>query len=183
MEIPRVVLSNCRFNRAQQHNDFRIFIDMLGNMESYGKAVRDDQQESVCITEIIGSIERFNFNTTSRIYSLARNYSADDSHAGEALHSSKSENDQKRLKKICENEQLNVTEAHKPKERYKSKEDSKIVKQVIYMLVTVVVLFIICWAPLLIENVLTAYSVLPKQRIGKLKHISVAFHLMAYFNR
>lgn len=63
------------------------------------------------------------------------------------------------------------------------KEDTNMVKQVIYMLVAVVVLFAICWGPLLIDNVLTAYSVLPTQRTGNLKHMATAFHLMAYFNR
>lgn len=65
----------------------------------------------------------------------------------------------------------------------KERDDTRMVKQVIYMLVAVVVLFIICWTPVLVENVLIAYGALPKQRHGVLKYMSIAFHLMAYFNR
>ncbi|KAF4524434.1 hypothetical protein B566_EDAN013452 [Ephemera danica] len=50
------------------------------------------------------------------------------------------------------------------------------------MLVAIVALFVICWAPVLIDNVLTAFEVLPHIRIGGLKHMATAFHLMAYFN-
>nr|CAD7415341.1 unnamed protein product [Timema cristinae] len=51
------------------------------------------------------------------------------------------------------------------------------------MLVLVVVLFVICWGPMLIDNLLTAYDVLPKLRTEPpLKHMATAFHLMAYFN-
>lgn len=57
------------------------------------------------------------------------------------------------------------------------------VKQVICMLVAVVVLFIICWTPLLIDNVLTAYDILPHKRVGFYKYLGTVFHLMAYFNR
>ena len=51
------------------------------------------------------------------------------------------------------------------------------------MLVAVVALFVLCWAPVLIDNVLTAYGVLPFLRTSGLKHMATAFHLMAYFNR
>nr|CAD7432008.1 unnamed protein product [Timema monikensis] len=65
----------------------------------------------------------------------------------------------------------------------KADEDSNTVKQVIKMLVLVVVLFVICWGPMLIDNLLTAYDVLPKLRTEPpLKHMATAFHLMAYFN-
>lgn len=122
---------------------------------------------------------------------LSRNYTVQDSQAEENLQLTdiqkhthkfkKNDPDSKRLKLVYESAQLN--EMQRQKERNCTKDDSKIVKQVIYMLVIVVVLFTICWAPLLIENVLTAYGILPKQRIDKLKHISITFHLMAYFNR
>lgn len=55
-------------------------------------------------------------------------------------------------------------------------------KQVVKMLVAVVVLFAICWSPLLIENVLTAYAVLPSPKYETFKHLNTAFQLMAYFN-
>lgn len=62
------------------------------------------------------------------------------------------------------------------------------VLQVIKMLVAVVVVFVICWAPLLVDNVLTAYEVLPHsyERVGDkvwLKYMSIFFHLLSYFNR
>lgn len=63
------------------------------------------------------------------------------------------------------------------------RDDSNMVKQVIYMLVTVVVLFAICWTPLLIDNILTAYGVLSQERSGIFKYMLTTFHLMAYFNR
>ncbi|CAH1990365.1 unnamed protein product [Acanthoscelides obtectus] len=60
--------------------------------------------------------------------------------------------------------------------------DTHVVQQVIFMLVVVVALFAICWAPLLVDNVLTAFAVLPHMRFGGLKYMSSAFHLLAYFN-
>lgn len=51
------------------------------------------------------------------------------------------------------------------------------------MLVAVVVLFAICWGPILIDNVLTAYGYLPRIKGGTHKHLNTAFQLMAYFNR
>lgn len=57
------------------------------------------------------------------------------------------------------------------------------VKQVIYMLVAVVIFFAVCWTPLLIDNVLTAFGVVPHLRVGSLKYMSSAFHVLAYFNR
>lgn len=116
---------------------------------------------------------------------LSRNYTSDSkieeniqlNNLDNNVHCLRNDNNQKRVKLI----QFDMN--NKFNEKNKNREDSKIVKQVIYMLVTVVVLFTICWAPLLFENVLTAYGILPKQRIGQLKHISISFHLMAYFNR
>ncbi|XP_067005355.2 QRFP-like peptide receptor [Anabrus simplex] len=66
--------------------------------------------------------------------------------------------------------------------RDKADDDTSTVVQVIKMLVTVVVLFVICWAPLLVYNVLKAYDVIPSQAPGPVKHMGAAFHLMAYFN-
>lgn len=56
-------------------------------------------------------------------------------------------------------------------------------QQVVKMLVAVVVLFAICWAPMLVDNVLTAYGYLPRVKYGMHKHLNTAFQLMAYFNR
>ncbi|XP_052120550.1 QRFP-like peptide receptor [Frankliniella occidentalis] len=66
-------------------------------------------------------------------------------------------------------------------------EETQTVKQVIKMLVAVVVVFVICWAPLLIEHVLTSYGVIAKneERTGDkvwLKYMSIGFHLLSYFN-
>lgn len=81
-------------------------------------------------------------------------------------------------------ESFQLTDINKTKPRNRTnKDDTRVVKQVIYMLVAVVVLFAICWGPLLIDNVLTAYNILPKQRTHALKHMATTFHLMAYFNR
>ncbi|CAD6217354.1 GSCOCG00004802001-RA-CDS [Cotesia congregata] len=60
--------------------------------------------------------------------------------------------------------------------------ESRTIKQVVKMLVAVVVLFAICWSPLLIDNVLTAYEYLPRVKHGPIKHMNTAFQLMAYFN-
>nr|CAH7740455.1 unnamed protein product [Callosobruchus chinensis] len=60
--------------------------------------------------------------------------------------------------------------------------DTHVVQQVIFMLVIVVALFAICWTPLLVDNVLTAFGLLPHMRFGTLKYMSSAFHLLAYFN-
>ena len=52
------------------------------------------------------------------------------------------------------------------------------------MLVAVVVLFVICWAPLLILNVLYAYDAVSKYSTdGGNKNIQSAFTVMAYSNR
>lgn len=82
----------------------------------------------------------------------------------------------------CYVESFNLTRSKKIKAK-NCKEDTKMVKQVICMLVAVVVLFILCWTPLLIDNVLTAYDVLPRKRMGFYKYMLTIFHLMAYFNR
>ncbi|GLV43048.1 RYamide receptor [Carabus blaptoides fortunei] len=81
----------------------------------------------------------------------------------------------------CESIKLSdMTGTRKRVQQYKN--ENVLVKQVIFMLVFVVVLFIICWGPLLIDNVLTAYEILPPIRTGAIKHMGTAFHLLAYFN-
>lgn len=51
------------------------------------------------------------------------------------------------------------------------------------MLVAVVVLFVICWGPILVDNMLTAYGLLPRVKTDMHKHLNTIFQLMAYFNR
>lgn len=63
-----------------------------------------------------------------------------------------------------------------------SHDENNTVKQVIKMLVLIVVVFVVCWGPLLVDNVLTAWGYLPHIRTGSLKHMATTFHLMAYFN-
>ncbi|XP_029677270.1 QRFP-like peptide receptor isoform X1 [Formica exsecta] len=66
--------------------------------------------------------------------------------------------------------------------RDENDDESRTIKQVVKMLVAVVVLFAICWAPMLIDNVLTAYGYLPRLKNGTHKHLNTMFQLMAYFN-
>ena len=52
------------------------------------------------------------------------------------------------------------------------------------MLVVVVLLFLLSWGPSLIENVLTSFGVIDElHSTPALKHMRLAFALMAYFNR
>lgn len=60
--------------------------------------------------------------------------------------------------------------------------NNKTVKQVIKMLVAVVLLFILCWTPILVTEVLTAYDILHRINYGYLKPMRMVFHLMSYFN-
>ena len=54
--------------------------------------------------------------------------------------------------------------------------------QVIKMLVLVIVLFALCWGPMLVDNVLTAFSVTRRQSQGHLRYLRLTFSLLAYFN-
>lgn len=51
------------------------------------------------------------------------------------------------------------------------------------MLVATVLLFALCWGPVLVENVLTAYGYLPRSKSGTHKHLHTVFQLMSYLNR
>jgi hypothetical protein len=52
------------------------------------------------------------------------------------------------------------------------------------MLVAVVLLFVICWAPLLVLNVLYAYETVDKYTSESgIKNIQSVFTVMAYSNR
>ncbi|XP_033186772.2 QRFP-like peptide receptor isoform X1 [Bombus vancouverensis nearcticus] len=63
-----------------------------------------------------------------------------------------------------------------------TEEESRTIRQVVKMLVAVVVLFVICWGPILVDNMLTSYGYLPRIKVGTYKHLNTAFQLMAYFN-
>ncbi|XP_062583746.1 QRFP-like peptide receptor isoform X2 [Saccostrea cucullata] len=61
-------------------------------------------------------------------------------------------------------------------------EDAKTRKQVILMLMVIVVLFAICWGPILLNNLLVAFKVIDNLHTGILKPLRMAFHLMSYAN-
>nr|WHL35492.1 elevenin receptor 1 [Aplysia californica] len=61
-------------------------------------------------------------------------------------------------------------------------DEDKTKKQVIKMLVAVILVFVICWAPILISNTLTAFGYLHHLNYGYLKPMRQAFYLMAYAN-
>ncbi|KAL8598577.1 hypothetical protein ACOMHN_051365 [Nucella lapillus] len=63
-----------------------------------------------------------------------------------------------------------------------SPEDELTRKQVIKMLVAVIAIFVICWAPILVSNVLTAFQLIHHLNYGYLKPMRQAFYLMAYAN-
>lgn len=50
------------------------------------------------------------------------------------------------------------------------------------MLVAIVALFCLCWAPTLIDNVLISFGVLDRLHYGRLKYLRQAFALMSYAN-
>ncbi|KAL8618630.1 hypothetical protein ACOMHN_015740 [Nucella lapillus] len=55
-------------------------------------------------------------------------------------------------------------------------------RQVVGMLATVVLLFALCWAPILTNNVLTAWGYLHPLHYGYLKPMRQAFFLLSYLN-
>ncbi|XP_074642853.1 QRFP-like peptide receptor [Tubulanus polymorphus] len=61
-------------------------------------------------------------------------------------------------------------------------EDDKTRKQVIKMLATVVILFALCWAPFLVDNVMTAFELLDQVHYDHLKVMRMWFSLMTYMN-
>ena len=50
------------------------------------------------------------------------------------------------------------------------------------MLVAIIVIFVICWAPITINNLLVAFKVLPPLHFGFFKYMREAFHIMSYAN-
>lgn len=77
----------------------------------------------------------------------------------------------------------NARRSRSRREEARTDNETRTRKQVVKMLVAVVVLFAICWSPLLIDNVFTSYGLLPRVKSGLFKHMNTAFQLMAYFNR
>ena len=51
------------------------------------------------------------------------------------------------------------------------------------MLGMVVTVFIFCWTPILIFEVLQSYDIIGTQVFGSIKHTKTCFSLLAYFNR
>ncbi|ELU04735.1 hypothetical protein CAPTEDRAFT_22840, partial [Capitella teleta] len=69
-----------------------------------------------------------------------------------------------------------------PKQQLSSRDDLKTRKQVIKMVLAIILLFVLCWGPLLTDNVLTSFGVLSELHYGHLKPIRQAFSIMAYSN-
>ncbi|GFR66151.1 orexin receptor type 2 [Elysia marginata] len=61
-------------------------------------------------------------------------------------------------------------------------DDSRATRQLILMLVLVVVLFTLCWGPIIVNNVLVAFRVLDDLHYGYLKPMRIAFNLLSYIN-
>ena len=62
----------------------------------------------------------------------------------------------------------------------------KYILQIINMLILIMLVFFICWAPILIFNLLAAFSLLGPDNMGTgdtTKHLKTVFSLMAYLNR
>jgi len=55
-------------------------------------------------------------------------------------------------------------------------------RAIVPMLVMVVTVFILCWSPILVFEVLQAYSIIGAQVFGEVKHIKTFFSLLAYVN-
>ncbi|CAL4123113.1 unnamed protein product, partial [Meganyctiphanes norvegica] len=67
------------------------------------------------------------------------------------------------------------------KQSHRPSHEDKTIRQVVPMLLVVVFLFIICWGPILIVNMLKAYGAVPPYDMT-LKHWITVFDLMSYFN-
>ena len=50
------------------------------------------------------------------------------------------------------------------------------------MLVIVISLFAVCWAPVLLDNVLASFGIVERYNYGWIKHMRQAFSLMSYAN-
>lgn len=54
--------------------------------------------------------------------------------------------------------------------------------QVIKMLIVVVVIFVLCWTPILVINLLSAFKILPSLNYGHMFAIKTTSHLLSYAN-
>lgn len=54
--------------------------------------------------------------------------------------------------------------------------------QVIKMLIVVILIFVLCWTPILVMNVFRAFSIIPSLNYGHTKAIRTSFHLLSYAN-
>ncbi|XP_053394300.1 QRFP-like peptide receptor [Mercenaria mercenaria] len=61
-------------------------------------------------------------------------------------------------------------------------DDDNTKKQVIKMLVAIIIIFVVCWAPITFNNLLVAFKILPGLHIGQFKYMREAFHIMSYAN-
>lgn len=50
------------------------------------------------------------------------------------------------------------------------------------MLVAIILIFVVCWAPITVNNLLVAFKVFPGLHIGPFKYMREAFHIMSYAN-
>ncbi|XP_071118661.1 QRFP-like peptide receptor [Haliotis cracherodii] len=84
----------------------------------------------------------------------------------------------------ADNSPYHVTSEKTPvvKKQKFSTDDDATRKQVIKMLVAVILIFVVCWAPILISNVLTAFRVIHHLNYGYLKPMRQTFYLLAYAN-
>lgn len=54
--------------------------------------------------------------------------------------------------------------------------------QVMKMLITVVVLFLLCWGPIMTNNLLVSFKIIDNLNMGHLKQLRQAMFVMSYFN-
>lgn len=50
------------------------------------------------------------------------------------------------------------------------------------MLIIIVLLFAVCWGPILLDNVLVAFGLVDQLHMGDLMYMRIAFNLMSYAN-
>ncbi len=62
------------------------------------------------------------------------------------------------------------------------KQSLKKFRRIIRMLVVIVLVFVVCWTPYLLMNVLQSFGVVDSQLQGLVKHLKTTFILMAYLN-
>ncbi|KAK3091317.1 hypothetical protein FSP39_018886 [Pinctada imbricata] len=66
--------------------------------------------------------------------------------------------------------------------RQNIREENNTRKQVVKMLFAIVVLFILCWGPIMTNNLLVAFEIIDNLHMGYLKPIRQAFFVLSYFN-